>query len=187
MTEENSKMKGTIRKGHGHRNDLVGEHRFSDIGQLLFLAVFLTIWILDSFVFHFSDFLDDYIPLYVKLPIACIILVISGYFAFMGLKKVFREKRDSPEVIKSGVFAYSRHPIYLGSILVYLGWILLTFSLSSLGIWIIIIIFYEFIATYEETLLLQQFGEEYVKYKKEVSKWIPWKKLYRRKKEKKEN
>ena len=52
MTEENDKLKGHVRRHHGARGDLAGEHRLSDIGQLIFLVSFLIIWILDSFVFQ---------------------------------------------------------------------------------------------------------------------------------------
>jgi len=38
--------------------------------------------------------------------------------------------------------------------------------------WIIVIIFYDYITSYEETKLLKQFGDEYPRYQKEVSKWI---------------
>ena len=31
------------------RNDLIGEHRFSDAGQLLFACLFVVTWVVDTF------------------------------------------------------------------------------------------------------------------------------------------
>ncbi len=173
MNAKDDDVKGYKRSIHESRKDIAGEHKLSDLGQLFFLITFLIIWGLDSFYFRFSTFLADYGYIYIRAPIAAILFIIAGFLAYKGLKQVFNEVRDSPAVIKTGVFAYSRHPIYFGSILVYVGWILLTMSLISLGYWVIIVIFYEYIATYEEKLLLKQFGKEYEDYKKQVPKWIP--------------
>ncbi len=182
MTDESNELKGHVRKHYEEREDLSGEHRLSDIGQLIFLVSFLIIWILDSFVFHFSTFLVQYVPHYVRGILACIILPFAGFLAFKAHNLVFDEVKESPAVISSGVFGYVRHPMYMGSILLYVGLIIPTLSLTSLGFFVIIVIFYDYIASYEEKLLEQNFGEDYVKYKSEVSKWIPWKKVFRRKK-----
>ncbi len=170
--------KGHLRKSHQHRDDLTGEHAFSDIGQLIFLIIFLIVWIADSFVFKYSTFLTQYVPNYIRVPIALIVLVISGLLAWTGLKIVFRETRDEPQVITTGVFSIVRHPIYLGSILLYLGFILLSLSLLSVLVWFIIIIFYYMISRYEERLLTQRFGSVYEEYKKKVPMLFPIKSPY---------
>ena len=165
--------KGYLRKSHQHRSDLTGEHAFSDMGQLIFLVVFLIVWIADSFVFKYSTFLTQYVSNYIRVPIALIVLVISGLLAWTGLKIVFRETRKEPQVITTGVFSIVRHPIYLGSILLYLGFILLSLSLLSVLIWFIIIIFYYIISRHEEKLLTQRFGSVYEEYKKKVPMLFP--------------
>ena len=170
--------KGHLRKSHQHRSDLTGEHAFSDIGQLILLIIFLTIWIADSFVFEYSTFLTQYISNYIRVPIALIVLVISGSLAWTGLKIVFRETRKEPQVITTGVFSIVRHPIYLSSILLYLGFILLSLSLLSALVWFIIIIFYYMISRYEEKLLTQRFGSIYEEYKKKVPMLLPIKLPY---------
>ena len=165
--------KGYLRKSHQHRSDLTGEHAFSDMGQLIFLVVFLIVWIADSFVFKYSTFLTQYVSNYIRVPIALIVLVISGLLAWTGLKIVFRETRKEPQVITTGVFSIVRHPIYLGSILLYLGFILLSLSFLSVLIWFIIIIFYYIISRHEEKLLAQRFGSVYEEYKKKVPMLFP--------------
>jgi len=170
--------KGHLRKSHQHRGDLTGEHAFSDIGQLIFLVVFLVVWIADSFVFKYSTFLTQYISNYIRVPIALIVLIISGLLAWTGLKIVFRETREEPQVITTGVFSIVRHPIYLSSILLYLGFILLSLSLLSALVWILIIVFYYMISRYEEKLLIQRFGSAYEEYKKKVPMLLPIKLPY---------
>ena len=170
--------KGHLRKSHQHRGDLTGEHAFSDIGQLIFLIIFLIVWIADSFVFKYSTFLTRYVSNYIRVPIALIVLVISGLLAWTGLKIVFRETREEPQVITTGVFSIVRHPIYLSSILLYLGFILLSLSLLSVLVWFIIIIFYYQISRYEEKLLTQRFESAYEEYMKKVPMLFPIKLPY---------
>jgi len=170
--------KGHLRKSHQHRGDLTGEHAFSDMGQLILLVVFLIVWIADSFVFKYSTFLTQYVSNYIRVPIALIILTISGLLAGFGLNTVFGKTREEPQVITTGVFSIVRHPIYLSSILLYLGFILLSLSLLSVLVWILIIVFYYVISRYEEKLLTQRFGSIYEEYKKKVPMLLPIKLPY---------
>jgi len=163
------------RKRHHDRKDLIGEHAFGDLGQLILLVIFLIIWISDSFIFKYSTLSLDAIPNILRLIYGLPILLISGIFAKFGLGIVFGEVREKPEVIDKGVFNIVRHPIYLGSILLYLGLIILTCSIMSAILWIVIVIFYYFISKYEEKLLLKAFGTDYEKYRKRVPMLIPLK------------
>jgi protein-S-isoprenylcysteine O-methyltransferase Ste14 len=168
-------MKNNRLKKHGERKDLIGEHTFGDQGQLILLGIFLIVWITDSFFFKYSTVLLDKIPNSIRLIIGLPILFISGYLAIKGLRIVFDEVREKPEIIEKGVFKIVRHPIYLGSILFYLGLIILTSSIASAVVWIIIIIFYYYISKYEEKLLIEEFGTKYKKYMERVPMLIPYK------------
>jgi protein-S-isoprenylcysteine O-methyltransferase Ste14 len=90
-----------------------------------------------------------------------------------GVKIVFGEIRETPRVITEGVFSFVRHPVYLGSILAFLGLIVMTLSLLSVIIWLIGIIFYYRISRYEERLLLSRFGKDYEDYMKKVPMLFP--------------
>ncbi len=155
------------------RPDLIGEYKFGDAGQLILLIIFLIIWVLDSFVFSFSTKLMELIPWFVRYPLAVLVLVFSGYLARSGLRTVFGEIKQEPQVYSSGVFAIVRHPIYLGAILLYLGLIIFTLSLASFILWILIIVFYIWISRYEERLLLNHFGEKYREYQAKVPMFFP--------------
>ncbi len=167
------KQKILDRKIHENREDLVGEHTFSDVGQIILLLIFLTVWIADSFFVRHSIFLSNYVSFWVRIPVAAIILVIAGILAEKGLNIVFGEIREKPAVIRTSVFNLVRHPIYLGAILCYLGLIILTLSLAATVVWIIIILFYYFISRHEEKLLLEKYGKDYEEYMREVPMLIP--------------
>ena len=155
-------------KRHHDREDLAGEHKFGDTGQLILLLIFLIVWIGDSFILEYSTFLNNYIPAFVIIIVSALFLITSGYISWRGLKIVFGEKREKPSVIRKGVFNKVRHPIYLGSILLYLGLTITSCSIFSLIISMFIIAFYYYISKYEEKILLKKYGIDYENYIKEV-------------------
>jgi len=160
-------------KKHSDHPHLSGEHRWGDLGQLLLLVVFLAIWITDSFVFHYSTFLIDIIPDYLRMVVAGLVLIAGWYMARGGMKAVFGNERDKPGVIDTGVFRIVRHPIYLGAILFYLGASLITMSIASALFILVIIGFYIIIGRYEERILTEDFGQDYLEYKKKTGMLIP--------------
>jgi protein-S-isoprenylcysteine O-methyltransferase Ste14 len=159
--------------GHGDREDLIGEHPFGDVGQIVLFVIFLVVWIADSFVLKYTTFLSGYLPLYVRIPLGIIVLGIAVYVAKEGHDIVFGEVREPPEIIRKGVFGRVRHPLYFAAILLYWGLILFTLSILSFLVWIVIILFYNFIAKHEEGLLLDKFGIDYEEYMRQVPRWIP--------------
>lgn len=162
---------------HRHRDNLTGEHRTGDIGQLILFCLFMALWISDMLL-KYSSFLNEYIPVGARLPFGILLLIVSGYMAVTGLSIVFGKQAQSQGVIKKGVFSFLRHPIYLSEIILYLGLLLLNISLAAAFIWIIAIFFLHYISRYEEKLLLVKFGKEYEHYMKEVPMWFP--RLYRK-------
>ena len=161
------------RKPHEGREDLTGEHKIGDAGQVILFILFFIVWIVDCFFYEFSEILFQNLSLFLRLPMAIIVFVLAGYLAKASLKIVFDEVREKPEVISKGVFRFVRHPMYLSAILLYLSFLIFKLSLASLLVWIVTFLFYHFIAKYEEKLLLEQFGEEYEKYRRSVPMWIP--------------
>jgi protein-S-isoprenylcysteine O-methyltransferase Ste14 len=158
---------------HDGRPDLIGEHPKGDLGQLIFLAVFLLIWIIDSFFLRYSIFIAELMPFYLRIILLLIVLIPSGYLAVVSHEIIFGEKRKKPLVIKNGVFRFVRHPLYLAALLFYLCLLVYSFSIIAAVFWIIIIAFYNYIAKYEEKMLLEKFGKEYQEYMNEVPRWVP--------------
>ena len=168
-----AERKGYKRKTHEHREDLAGEHKLGDIGQIILLIVFIIGLLADKFILHCSVFLIEFIPFYLRVLIALPFFVFSSYLALFGLKTIFGEQREELVVIKSGVFSIVRHPIYLASILVYLGFIIISLSIIAFCIWIIIILFYYNISRYEEGILVDKLGIQYEDYMRQVPMFIP--------------
>ena len=127
-------------KKHNDHPHLTGEHRWGDTGQLILLVMFLGIWITDSFIFHYSTFLSELVPNYIRVPLAGLVLIAGWYLARGGMKVVFGTVREKAGVISTGVFRIVRHPIYLGAILFYLGASLITVSIASAAFCLLIIL-----------------------------------------------
>jgi len=161
-----------------HWDNLTGEHRIGDIGQLTLYCLFMAVWISDM-ILKYSNFLNESIPAVVRLPIGIMILAISGYMAGTGLWIIFGKKSQPQGVVRKGVFRFVRHPIYLSEILLYLGLLFLNISLAAALVWIAAIIFLHYISRYEERLLLARFDKEYEQYMRDVPMWFP--RLYGRK------
>ena len=149
-----------------------GEHPLGDAGQLILFGLFLVIWILDSFILHHSTFLADSIPLLIRLIILCVAFAAAIYLFKSGHGVVSGDQRAT-KVVSTGAFRYVRHPLYLGSILIYFGMTVSTASLFCLTLLVLIALFYNYIAGYEEKLLEVKLGQDYIAYKKKTAKWIP--------------
>ena len=169
--------KGHRRKSHENRKDLAGEYRWGDTGQILLLIVFIIGMISDLFLLKISDSWQNVFPWYFRIVVFIPLLFIAGYFAQRAHKIVFQQERDELIVIKTDVYAMIRHPMYFGSILTYLGFVILSFSVIALIVFVIVVIFYFFLCRYEEQILLEKLGDQYKNYMKKVSMFIPFIKL----------
>ena len=152
--------------------DKKGEHPLGDAGQLILFGIFLITWILDSFVFRRSTFLVDSIPLLIRFIFLATALAAAFFLFKSGHEAVIGEQRPA-RIISAGAFGYVRHPLYLGSILVYLGLTVSTASLFCLALLVVIALFYNYIAGYEEKLMEAKFGQAYIAYRENTGKWIP--------------
>jgi protein-S-isoprenylcysteine O-methyltransferase Ste14 len=150
-----------------------GEHPYGDLGQVICLAAFLILWALDSFVFKGTTMLAADVPLSVRLTAAGLAFVLAVYFIRNGHRAIPEESLGAKRLLKDGVFARVRHPLYSGSLLFHMGLFLSTLSLAAMAAWCIIGFFYNFIATYEERLLLARYEREYREYQQKVPKWVP--------------
>ncbi|MCF7832221.1 MAG: isoprenylcysteine carboxylmethyltransferase family protein [Candidatus Marinimicrobia bacterium] len=161
------------KKEHHNRPDLIGEHSFGDAGQLISFIVFTIIYILDVFILKISTFPNEIVPLYVRIPLAVIVFVVSAYLVVKSISIIFGEKREKPEVVRKEIYGRIRHPMYVSEILLYFGLLCLNISLITVGVWILIIVFLYAICRYEEKILIEYFGNDYIAYMKEVPMWIP--------------
>lgn len=81
---------------------------------------------------------------------------------------------DDQTIRKDGVYAYIRHPAYLGTLLVIIGvsWMFIT----HIGMLLLVpaIMFVGLRIKTEEEMLTRHFGEAYISYKKSTKKLIPF-------------
>jgi len=159
---------------HEERDDLTGEHRLADGGQLVLAVLFFAVWIVDSFAVRLTTFLNAQIPIVIRIPIAAVLVALAGYMAWASHRIIFGDRREKPHVVRRGVFGVVRHPMYLSEILLYLGLLLLSLSLMAGGIWFLSIAFLHYIARKEENLLLKRFGDEYARYMRDIPMWLPY-------------
>jgi len=139
--------------------------------QVVALIFFSVVWVLDSFVFGLSTFLTNFIPLIPRVVLGLLVLALGFGMTAWGHWLLFNKKLW-PDLVKVGIFARVRHPMYLGYMLAYLGSIIGTMSLLSIIPWLLIIHLYNRMVDYEEQKLEQRFGKAYVEYKRKVPKWI---------------
>jgi len=167
-------MQKSEKKQHDHdHSNLTGEHQLGHAGQLIIAVVFALVWLLDTFVFKSTIFLNDFIPNVIRSLIGFTLLILSGYLVKSSHDTIFRENQETAAVIQKGTYKIIRHPMYLSEILLYLGLLSFSISIAAAVVWIIAVGFFYYICRYEEQLLLQRFGEDYRKYLVEVPMWVP--------------
>ncbi len=76
-------------------------------------------------------------------------------------------------LIKSGIYAHIRHPIYTSALLLSLGIALITSSLWGLALFILALIAFVVRINAEEKALLAKFGVEYQKYAQNTGALLP--------------
>lgn len=91
-----------------------------------------------------------------------------NFSAFIGTNRT-----DSDALNANGILAKVRHPIYLGTILLVIGFFLFIPNLPTLISAMCIFLYLPIGIYFEERKLISEFGEEYIAYKKRVPAIIP--------------
>lgn len=82
-------------------------------------------------------------------------------------------KTDKTELVTKGIYKISRNPAFLGFDLMYLGILLMFFNLVLYIVSLFaMLMFHLQIVNVEEEFLLEAFGDEYLRYKKKVCRYI---------------
>ena len=105
--------------------------------------------------------------------IVSVIFFFSGFNLFKSYKENPTPTSDTNRLIKTGIFAYTRNPIYLAFVLFNFSMFLVfenvMYLLSSLGLFIWI---NNYVIKAEEDYLKNKFGDEFVRYCGAVKKWL---------------
>lgn len=77
------------------------------------------------------------------------------------------------QLVRHGVYAWVRHPLYSSQLCAALGWTLYSLSLAHLALLAIGWVFFDYKARREEGWLLER-HPEYADYARQVRKFVPW-------------
>ncbi len=158
-----------LKRHEGHEREIPYGHIYHAVIPI----VFMLIWFLDSNIFKISTILNDMIPFIIRLILFILILSIALIFIELSHRSLFKSHKPPNSLITNGILGYLRNPMYSGILLIYVAFILLSISFISIGFFIVIFLVYNWMANFEEKILENMFGDEYIQYKKRVSKWIP--------------
>lgn len=129
--------------------------------------------------FTLEYFYPTRLPINHNIFFGLIILLIAWYTIYKSKKefKKYKQKsgpnNDIREIINTGIYRYSRNPIYLAVLIINTA-----LSLMINSFWILIDTFIiawmlnHFLIKKEERFLLEKFDNKYIEYKKKARKFI---------------
>lgn len=116
----------------------------------------------------------------VPVRIVGVLVAVVGVVVFIISVLTMRDswragvsKTDKTELVTKGIYKISRNPAFLGFDLMYLGILLMFFNLVLFEVSLFaMLMFHLQIVNVEEEFLLEAFGDEYLRYKKKVCRYI---------------
>lgn len=136
----------------------------SKIMDVVFHLVMITGYLGWGFMI-FSDPIELGLSNYIAIP-SGLLVGLTGIVFFVFSSKTKKGFSETDNLVTYGVYSKIRHPMYLGIILIHLGFPLAARSLLTLLsaiIWILIIFSWKYM---EEKDLGRKFGDKYAEYKK---------------------
>lgn len=107
------------------------------------------------------------------LALAGFLIGAAGLATLVRARTTFLPNRESNQLVVAGPFAFSRNPIYVGMMAIYVG-----VALVSNSAWPILllplvwIVMRAYIIAREERYLAAKFGASYVDYRRRVRRWL---------------
>lgn len=104
-----------------------------------------------------------------------ILFILAGVYAFQKAKTTVNPTKPAAasSVVTSGVYRFSRNPMYVGFLLALIGWaIILSHTLPFLFLPAFAAYMNRFQISPEERALSAKFGDEYETYKQAVRRWL---------------
>jgi protein-S-isoprenylcysteine O-methyltransferase Ste14 len=121
------------------------------------------------------------IPVPARLSIATALVLAGVAFALLGVVTFRRQKTTvnplpsarPSSLVTLGVYGYSRNPMYLGFLLVLLGWcVYLANPIAALLLPAFVAYVNRFQIRPEESVLAERFGQQFREYCGSVRRWI---------------
>jgi len=115
---------------------------------------------------------------WLRYPVGGHFLLVSGAIAIQTYLLMRKNKtpldfnKPTTSIITKGPFRFTRNPLYLSLLMLFLGIAILLNSLWFIPLFLCMFTFLNAIAKKEELYLEKSFGEEYSIYKKSVRRWL---------------
>jgi protein-S-isoprenylcysteine O-methyltransferase Ste14 len=107
------------------------------------------------------------------LLIAGIALMVLGGSRFAAAGTNIQTRKPTTALVTSGIYRYTRNPIYLGMTLIYMALSLFADSSIALaGLPVVLAVIRYGVIAREESYLEAKFGAEYQAYKSAVRRWV---------------
>ena len=102
-----------------------------------------------------------------------VLFVVGAVMFFICAGQVYYHKFTRKGVAFRGLYAYIRHPQYLGLGLTGLGLAILWPRFLVVALWAVMVALYYFLARDEERRMLRQFGDDYGQYLDRTGRFLP--------------
>ena len=104
-------------------------------------------------------------------------LWITDVWHFLGVRQLFQDipqgcSQRQPPLAVFGLYRWVRHPLYLLSIL--LIWLTPTMTINLASLYLILTLYLYVGTFFEETRLVEEFGDAYAQYQLQVPRLFPW-------------
>jgi protein-S-isoprenylcysteine O-methyltransferase Ste14 len=99
-------------------------------------------------------------------------LTILGYAQSAQMPERVELNWEPKMLMTSGPYAYSRHPMYLAELGLWVGWAVLYGSIIVLAAFVVLCVVVSILAPREERALEAKFGEVYRRYRARVPRWL---------------
>ena len=99
----------------------------------------------------------------------------AGMIQFRRAKTTINPMKagNASSLVTGGVYRFTRNPMYLGMVLVLIGWVVFLASpITLIFVPLFVLYIYRFQITPEERVLTSIFGDEYAEYKNKVRRWV---------------
>lgn len=121
----------------------------------------------------------SFLPLSISLPLAVLVLIAAGWFSTSAFRTMTRAQTAiNPEqpataIVSDGAFRFSRNPLYLSLTLLYIGISLLLNAVWAFALLLPLLAVVQIgVIQREEVYLERKFGDEYLRYKTQVRRWL---------------
>lgn len=101
------------------------------------------------------------------------VIAISAFRAMRRAQTAVDPSRPTTAIVSDGAFGFSRNPIYLSLTMLYVGIALLFNALWALLLLLpLVVVVQSGVIKREEHYLERKFGDEYLRYKASVRRWV---------------